>query len=54
MALNIKNREGERLAREMAELAHETKTEAVRRALAERKALLFTGQDFGKTDIASI
>lgn len=36
MALNIKNEEVERLAKEVAELAHETKTEAIRKALEER------------------
>ena len=40
MALNIKNSEVERLAREVAELAQETKTEAIRRALEERKQRL--------------
>ena len=40
MPLNIKNREVERLAVEVAHLAKETKTEAIRRALAERKARL--------------
>jgi antitoxin VapB len=40
MALNIKNSEVERLAAEVANLAHETKTEAIRRALAERQARL--------------
>ena len=38
MGLNIKNPEVERLATEVAALAHETKTEAIRRALVERKA----------------
>jgi antitoxin VapB len=38
MALNIKNPEVERLATEVALLARETKTEAIRRALEERKA----------------
>lgn len=37
MALNIKNREVERLAAEVATLAKETKTEAIRRALTERR-----------------
>ena len=37
MPLNIKNAEVERLATEVARLAGETKTEAVRRALAERR-----------------
>ncbi len=40
MALNIKNAEVERLAREVAELARETKTEAIRRALEQRLARL--------------
>ncbi len=43
MALNIKNLEVERLATEVAQLAHETKTEAIRRALEERKARLKVG-----------
>ena len=42
MALNIKNAEVERLAAEVADLTGETKTEAVRRALAERRARLRT------------
>lgn len=37
MALNIKNQEVERLAAEVARITGETKTEAVKRALAERK-----------------
>lgn len=36
MALNLKNAEVERLVAEVAQLAGETKTEAVRRALQER------------------
>jgi len=40
MALNIKNTEVEALAAEVARLAKETKTEAIRRALLERKARL--------------
>lgn len=40
MAMNIKNSEVERLAAEVAELAGESKTEAVRRALEERRARL--------------
>jgi antitoxin VapB len=36
MALNIKNEEVERLAREVAQVTGETKTEAIRRALAGR------------------
>ena len=40
MALNIKNPEVEILAAEVARLAQETKTEAIRQALLERKARL--------------
>jgi antitoxin VapB len=40
MGLNIKNTEVERLAAEVANMAHETKTEAIRRALLERLARL--------------
>lgn len=40
MALNIKDVDVERLAGEVARLAHETKTEAVRWALVERRARL--------------
>ncbi|MSP91996.1 MAG: hypothetical protein EXR79_09395 [Myxococcales bacterium] len=39
-ALNLKNREVEALATEVAAMAHETKTEAIRKALVERKARL--------------
>jgi antitoxin VapB len=37
MALNIKNEEVERLAAEVARMARETKTEAIRRALEDRR-----------------
>jgi antitoxin VapB len=40
MALNIKSPEVDRLAAEVAGLAHETKTEAIRRALLDRRARL--------------
>ena len=40
MALNIKDAETERLASEVAKLAGESKTRAVKVALAERKARL--------------
>lgn len=40
MALNTKNVDVERLAGEVATLANETKTEAIRRALTERRARL--------------
>ena len=36
MALNIKNQDVERLAKEVSAVTGETKTEAIRRALAER------------------
>jgi antitoxin VapB len=40
MALNIKNVDVERLAAEVADLAGESKTEAIRRALIERRSRL--------------
>jgi antitoxin VapB len=40
MALNIKNRRVEDLANEIAEITGETKTEAIRRALEERRQSL--------------
>ena len=40
MALNIKNGEVERLAAQVAALTGETKTEAIRKALAERRERL--------------
>jgi len=40
VAINIKNREVERLVSEVAELTGESKTEAVRKALAERRERL--------------
>ena len=40
MALNIKNSEVERLATEVARLTGESKTEAIRRALEERRRRL--------------
>lgn len=40
MALNIKNRRVEDLASEIAEITGETKTEAIRRALEERRQRL--------------
>ena len=40
MALNIKNPRVERLAAEVAQIARETKTGAIRRALEERKVRL--------------
>ena len=43
MGLNIKNLEVEQLAAEVALLAHETKTEAIRKALLERRMRLRAG-----------
>ncbi len=40
MALNIKNQEVEKLADEVAKLTGESKTEAIRRSLLERKQRL--------------
>jgi antitoxin VapB len=40
MALNIKNPEVERLAAEVAKITGESKTEAIRKALTERKSRL--------------
>ena len=40
MALNVKNAEVEQLAAEVAKMAGETKTEAIRRALIERRQRL--------------
>jgi len=37
VGLNIKNESVEKLATEVAHMAHETKTEAIRRALLERR-----------------
>ncbi len=53
MALNIKNADVERLANEVATLAHETKTEAIRRALVERRARLQarTGKPGGRKSL---
>lgn len=51
MPLNIKNAEVERLAAEVVALTGETKTEAIRRALEERRARLayrIAAEDRGK------
>lgn len=50
MPLNIKNPEVEQLAREVADLTGETKTEAVRKALQERRARLATAVARGKRE----
>lgn len=52
MGLNIKNAKVERLAAEVARLAGETKTEAIRRALEERKARLrMQGKGVGAAEL---
>jgi antitoxin VapB len=50
MALNIKNPEVERLASELAKITGESKTEAVRKALEQRKASLSVGINMGKRE----
>jgi len=51
VALNIKNPEVERLAAEVARLAKESKTEAIRQALTDRKQrLLATGRKADKQE----
>ena len=47
MALNLKNAEVERLAADVARLTGESKTEAIRRALEERKRRL-TGRSLAE------
>ncbi len=49
MPLNIKNSEVERLATEVAALTGESKTEAIRQALLERRSRLrYRVRDFGR------
>ncbi len=48
MALNIKNTEVERLATEVGRLAGENKTEAIKRALEERRTRLMAGEGSGR------
>jgi antitoxin VapB len=50
MALNIKNPDVERLAAEVATLAEESKTEAIRRALLDRKNKLLLHRSSGGHD----
>jgi antitoxin VapB len=50
MALNIKNPDVERLAAEVATLAKESKTEAIRRALLDRKNRLLLHRSSGGHD----
>jgi antitoxin VapB len=48
MPLNIKNTEAERLAAEVSRLTGESKTEAIRRALEERRRRLTSGSTDGR------
>jgi antitoxin VapB len=51
MALNIKNKVVEELATEVSRMAGETKTEAIRQALVERKLRLqTTGATWNRTE----
>ncbi len=50
MALNIKNAEVERLAAEVAEVTGESKTEAIRKALEQRKAALSSAVKVSKRE----
>lgn len=49
MALNIKNAEVEKLAAEVSGLTGESKTEAIRKALAERRERLALARDTDRT-----
>ncbi len=55
MGLNIKNTSVEQLAAEVAGLARETKTEAIRKALLERRARLLAsgGRSKGRLGLRS-
>lgn len=50
MALNIKDPQAEKLAAEVAQLAGESKTAAVRTALAERRQRLLAEQSLDRRD----
>jgi antitoxin VapB len=52
VSLNLKNEEVVQLANEVALLAHETKTEAIRRALAERRERLIGASTRGQSLIS--
>jgi antitoxin VapB len=52
VSLNIKSEEVVRLANEVALLAHETKTEAIRRALQERRERLIAASARGQSLIS--
>ena len=54
MALNIRNPEAERLAEDLAALTGETKTEAVKKALADRLALLQRRGHRGKASVEEL
>jgi antitoxin VapB len=52
VSLNVKSEEVVRLANEVALLAHETKTEAIRRALLERRERLIGASARGQSLIS--
>jgi antitoxin VapB len=54
MALNIKDQEAEKLAAEVASLAGESKTGAVRQALRERRDRLVLGSSGQKRPVGSL
>jgi len=54
MALNIRNEEAEKLAAEVAKLAGESKTEAVRKALQDRLHLLRHRGRRGKASVEEL
>lgn len=53
MALNLKNPKVETLAKEVAELTGETKIEAIRRALLERKSRLAAATPLTRSERAA-
>jgi antitoxin VapB len=54
MALNIRNPEAEKLAEDLAALTGESKTEAVKKALADRLAILRRRRDRGKASVEEL
>ncbi len=54
MALNIRNPEAERLAEDLAELTGESKTEAVKKALADRLAVVRHRRHRGKASVEEL
>jgi len=54
MALNIRNPEAERLAEDLAALTGESKTEAVKKALADRLAVVRRRGQRGKASVEEL